>query len=128
MRIAIIGSRGFNNYELLKIKLSPYLGSITKIVSGGAEGADKLGELYAEENNIEKLIFPAEWENFEHPCKIKYNSAGKPYNAMAGFKRNQNIIENCDFVIAFWDGKSSGTKDSMQKANKLRKDILIVYF
>lgn len=128
MKVAIIGSRSFQNYELLKFKLLPYRTSITEIVSGGADGADRIGEIYAKENNIPVKVLPADWDDFSKPCKIKYNSSGKPYNALAGFKRNQLIIENADFIIAFWDGKSPGTRDSMQKAHKMRKDILIIYF
>jgi len=128
MRVAIIGSRTFQNYDLLKFKLLPCRASITQIVSGGAEGADKLGEIYAKENNIPVKIFPVDWSDFSEPCKIKTNSVGKEYNALAGFNRNQKIIENSDFIVCFWDGKSPGTRDSMQRAHKMRKDILIVYF
>jgi hypothetical protein len=128
MKVAIIGSRSFNNYDLLKFKLLPYRASITEIVSGGAEGADTLGEIYAKENNIPRKIFLAEWDNFNEPCKIKVNSKGKEYNALAGFNRNTDIIRNSDFVVCFWDGKSPGTRDSMQKAHQMKKDILIIYF
>lgn len=128
MKVAIIGSRSFQNYELLKSKILPYRGSITEIVSGGASGADTLGENYAKENNIPRKIFPAEWDNFNEPCKIRVNRNGKEYNALAGFNRNQTIIENSDFVVVFWDGKSPGTRDSMSRAHKMRKDILIIYF
>lgn len=128
MKIAIIGSRSFQNYNLLKFKLLPYRASITEICSGGANGADSLAEIYAKENNIPIKVFPAEWDNFEEPCNIKNNAQGKPYNALAGFNRNTKIIDYANFVVIFWDGKSPGTRDSMQKANKKRKDMLIVYF
>jgi len=128
MIVAIIGSRSFENYELLKFKLLPYKASITKIVSGGALGADKLGEIFAKEFNIPTEIFEAEWENFAEPCKIKKNSYGKEYNALAGFNRNTKIIEKANLVAVFWDGKSPGTRDSMKKAHQMKKDILIIYF
>jgi len=128
MKVAIIGGRDFENYELLKFKLLPYRASITKIISGGAKGADSLGELYAKEHNIPTKVFHAEWTLFEEPCVVKVNDKGQKYNALAGFNRNSDIIKNADFIICFWDGKSKGTKDSIGKAHKLKKDILIIYY
>lgn len=94
MKIAIIGSRTFNDYELLRQSLDEFSFEanvdISLIVSGGANGANSLGERYAHENNIETLIFLPDW---------------KKHGKGAGFIRNQLIIDNADFVIAFWDGK-----------------------
>jgi hypothetical protein len=42
--------------------------------------------------------------------------------------RNSDIIKTSELVVAFWDGKSTGTKDSIDKANKLGiKTIIINY-
>ena len=109
MKVAVIGSRGFDNYELVKTALSPL--KITLLVSGGAKGADSLGERYAKENNIETLIFKPDWE--------KHGKA-------AGMIRNTDIVNNAETIIAFWDGESRGTKDSISKAEKLEKTIIIV--
>lgn len=46
----VIGSRTFTDYDLVKKELDNYV--ISKIVSGGAKGADRLAEKYAHENNI----------------------------------------------------------------------------
>ena len=62
MKIAIIGSRSFNDYELVAKTLLPYKSKITLLVSGGARGADSLGEKWADDNNIQTLIFPADWD------------------------------------------------------------------
>jgi len=109
MKVAVIGSRGFNDYELVKTTLSPF--TITLLVSGGAKGADSLGERYANENNIETLIFKPDW---------------KKHGPAAGPLRNTDIVNNADTIIAFWDGESKGTKDSITKAEKLGKNIIIV--
>jgi hypothetical protein len=130
MKIAIIGSRDFNNYELLKEVMNPYRGKITRIISGGAEGADNLGAKFSREVlRREPLIFEALWDD----CTVDELLMGKDkkgnyYNKLAGFNRNTTIIENCDCVIAFWDGSSSGTKDSLKKADKMKKPVkLIIY-
>ena len=54
MKIAVVGSRGFTDYELLKFKLDNIHNRkpITVIISGGAMGADSLGERWAKENNM----------------------------------------------------------------------------
>lgn len=111
MKVAVIGGREFNDYDRLKRILDLY--PITVIVSGGAKGADSLGEKYANEKNLKKEIYHPDWDLF-----------GKS----AGFLRNTTIIENCDMVVAFWDGASKGTKDSLDKAQKLKKTTLIAYF
>jgi hypothetical protein len=109
MKVAIIGSRGFTDYELIKKTLKPL--GITLIISGGAAGADTLGEKYANENGIETLIFKPDW---------------KTHGKIAGFLRNTQIVEASELVIGFWDGTSKGTKDSLDKANKLGKKVLII--
>ena len=60
MKVGVIGSRNFNDYELVKETLTRL--KITLLVSGGAKGADSLGERYANENNITTLIFKPDWK------------------------------------------------------------------
>jgi hypothetical protein len=115
MKLAIIGSRTFNDYDLLCEKLNRInsINKITLIVSGGANGADKLGEKYANENNILTKIFLPDWEKF-----------GKK----AGYLRNINIINEAECIIAFWDGVSKGTEHSINLAKENKKKCLIVNF
>jgi hypothetical protein len=109
MKVAVIGSRNFNDYEKVKQVLSTK--NITLLVSGGAKGADTLGQKYAEEHDIETKIFLPDWEK---------------YGKKAGFLRNSDIINESELVIAFWDGFSKGTLDSLKKAKKENKNILII--
>ena len=111
MRIAIIGSRNFDNYKLVIETLKPYKSKISLIVSGAAKGADSLGEKWAIDNKIQTLIFPADWEK---------------HGKRAGFIRNEDIIKNCDGVIAFWNGISKGTAHSLSLAEKYNKPVKIV--
>ena len=111
MKLAIIGSRIFDDYKLLQETLEQHKSRITLVVSGAAKGADSLGEKWALENNIETLIFPADW-----------NKHGKK----AGFIRNEDIIKNCDCCIAFWDGISKGTKHSISLCKKYNKPYQII--
>ena len=117
MNIAIIGSRNFTDFELLSSTILSYISerkvNINAVVSGGAKGADTLAEKFALENHLEITVFKPDWKKF-----------GK----RAGFLRNTNIIENADLVFAFWDGKSKGTKDSIEKAEKLNKKVILTIF
>ena len=111
MKVAVIGSRTFNNYELLKQTLSKL--EISLLVSGGSKGADSLGEQYANANNIPTKIFLPDW-----------NKHGKS----AGMLRNTDIINEAEIVVAFWDQNSKGTLDSINKAEKLGKKLIIIPF
>jgi hypothetical protein len=87
--------------------------SITHIVSGGANGADKLGELFAKKHNIETIIYKPDW---------------KKYGKSAGFLRNHDIINAADNVIAFWDGVSNGTKHDIDIATQKGKPLIVKRF
>ena len=106
IRLAIVGSRSFHNYT----RLCQVVDRISKkskidcIVSGGAFGADSLAKRYAQKKGITYVEFLPEWRK-----------DGK-YDASAGKRRNTDIINAADYVIAFWDGASTGTKDSINKA------------
>jgi len=91
MKVAVIGSRGIEVENL-----EDYLPEdTTKIISGGASGVDTCAKEYAFANKIPFTEF-----------KPEYNRYGQG----APLKRNITILENSDLVLAFWDGKSKGTK------------------
>ena len=107
MKIAIIGSRNIFIDDLGK-----YLPeNVTEIVSGGAKGVDKCARKYAENHNIKITEFLPEYS--------KYGKA-------APLKRNVQIIEYADEVMAFWDGKSRGTKHVIDTCKKLGKKVSVV--
>lgn len=111
----VIGSRSFQNYSQLKSKLDYLLKRQNKvvIVSGGARGADSLAERYAKEKNYVCLVYPANWEKFGR-------KAGYIRNAeMHAFIARQQKRG----VVAFWDGKSPGTKQSIQLAQQYNNPI-----
>lgn len=105
MKVIIAGGRLFNDYELLVQRCTHALSNQEdiEIVSGTANGADKLGERFAKDNGYSIIQFPADWDKF-----------GKS----AGYKRNAQMSEYADALIAFWDGKSKGTKHMIDLAKK----------
>lgn len=114
MKIAVIGSRVFDDYNKVKQTLDEFHKKtpITLIVSGGATGADKFGERWALENNIETKIFFPEWGQ---------------YGKSAGYRRNVDIINEAEIIIAFWDGESKGTAHSLNLARNQHKICIIVH-
>ena len=131
-KVIIAGSRSFNDYSLLRTELDKLFNEPFIIVSGGAKGADSLGEQYAQEKGYEIERYLAKWNDLSVPnCRIKYNSYGA-YNAMAGHNRNQEmlnaILNNLDggCVVAFWDGQSKGTENMINISKKAGISIKIV--
>jgi predicted Rossmann fold nucleotide-binding protein DprA/Smf involved in DNA uptake len=110
MKVAVIGSRDFNDYKTLKENIGK-IKNISLIISGGAKGADSLAEQYALENSIETLVIKPDWKRF---------------NQGAGLIRNKQIVDSSDIVIAFWDAKSKGTAHAIEYAKKQNKEIIIV--
>ncbi len=115
MKLAIIGGRDFNDPALLASIIHNFLSPnfFRHIVSGGAKGADSLGAAFAKHNGLKLTVFPPQWAK---------------YSKSAGFVRNQTIVDNCDMLLAFWDGKSQGTADTIAKARKAKKPTFIVYY
>ena len=106
MKVAVIGSR------TLKIEnLSPFLPEeTTEIVSGGARGIDTCARHYAQENQLKLTEF--------YP---NYHQGGKN----APLRRNLEIIEYADQVLAFWDGVSRGTQHVIDNCRKLQVPVQI---
>lgn len=113
-RVVIAGSRGFCDYEAACRFIDQCLNLCEKeeiiVLSGGARGADALGEHYAHEHGFAIERYPARWQI---------------YGKAAGIRRNEEMAAACDLVICFWDGESRGTKSMIAFARKHNKPIFI---
>lgn len=98
--IAIVGSRNYPRLDLVRDYVLELPQDVC-IVSGGAQGVDKAAEVAAQNRNIQTLIFYPDWNK---------------YGKSAGMRRNADIVQNCHELVAFWDGNSRGTSNSIQKA------------
>lgn len=117
-RVIIAGTRTFNDYELLKAYCDKKLSRMRidheiVIVSGHAKGADMLGERYAQDRGYATQLYPAYWDE---------------YGKSAGIRRNVKMAENADALIAFWDGKSSGTKHMIAEARKRGLMVAVKFY
>lgn len=107
MKVAVVGSRNLtvNNLgnDLPK--------ETTEIISGGAKGVDTSARLYAQKHNIKLTEFLPEYSR---------------YGKQAPLTRNIRIIEEADLVLAFWDGKSRGTKFVINNCRKMNKEVIVI--
>ncbi|MEA1965574.1 MAG: DUF2493 domain-containing protein [Candidatus Aerophobetes bacterium] len=110
MKLAVIGSRGFKNYRLMKSALIKY--KIEEIISGGSKGADTLAEKFADEHKIKEIIFKPNYARYKREAPLM---------------RNKQIVDYADKVIAFWDGESRGTKYTIDYARKRGKKIDVIH-
>lgn len=114
MKLAIIGGRDFNDIDKARKVFKNFFKPYTReIISGGAKGADLIGASLASENDLECTEYLADW---------------KKHGKAAGMIRNEEIINGADMILAFWDGVSKGTANSLTKAKKQKKPCFIVYY
>ncbi len=99
----IAGSRTITDYSIVKEAIRQSNFNITEVICGLAKGPDLLGEKYALENHIPITYFPANWEELG-----KY----------AGVKRNEDMGNYAEQLIAIYDGKSRGTKHMIHYAKQ----------
>lgn len=114
-KIAVIGQRQIKDDRSVKFifdKLDYLLSNKQdiEIVQGGAKGVDSIAYMYAVKKNYKFKLFPAKW---------------LVYGKQAGYLRNIGMIEYCDVVVAFWDGKSKGTKHMIDNSIKRGLDVRV---
>ena len=141
MRVIIAGGRDFANHEpknttpealdeVRKLNIRDYRFAETKIhealagydyftieiISGQAKGADYVGEVFAGQHDITLKKFPADWSL---------------YGRSAGVIRNERMAEHAapgGMLIAFWDGKSKGTKNMIDNAERYGLKVKVIYY
>lgn len=115
MKVIIAGSRWIGPEHSLTLKklidrfIEQY-GPITEVVSGRARGVDTLGEIWAYENNIPVVTFPADW-------KSHGNAAGPIRNAKMGVY--------ADAAVILWDGESKGSNHMVKTMKKINKPYMM---
>ena len=116
MKLIIAGGRDFDDYPLMKSKLDNILETVDEqieIVSGTANGADKLGEQYAQEKGFPIKRFPADWDK---------------YKKKAGYIRNKQMAEYATHCVCFWNGKSKGTAMMIDLAKELKLGLRVIKY
>ena len=108
MRLAIIGSR-----TCPAVDIASHLWFVPElIISGGAKGADTYARLYAVKHGIPFIEFLPEY---------------RKYGKIAPIIRNRQIVDNCDFLLAFWNGVSLSTRLALDSVKRKGKPFKIVW-
>lgn len=114
MRKAVVaGGRDFDNKSLLHETLCLLLRPDDAVICGMAKGADLLGKAWADHQGVKVIEMPADWDT---------------HKKAAGPIRNQQMAQAGDFLIVFWDGKSRGSKDMIEKATRQGMDVHIIRY
>jgi predicted Rossmann fold nucleotide-binding protein DprA/Smf involved in DNA uptake len=100
MRLAIVGSRDYPYLEQVRGYVRA-LSEDTVVVTGGARGVDRVAEAEARQRGLVVDVRRAKWDE---------------YGRGAGARRNRLLLDASDKVVAFWDGKSPGTIDTIKEA------------
>jgi hypothetical protein len=114
MKLIIAGSRNYEDYQQFKVYVDYFTQNIfpnIEIVSGNARGPDKMAIRYAVEHNLNYRIFNADWEG---------------HGKAAGPIRNEQMANYADALLAFWDGKSRGTKHMIDIARLAELKVRVV--
>lgn len=113
MIVGVTGKRDFHDYQKLCAALDHH--APTGIISGGCAGADTMAKRYANEHGIPFT---------EYLPRFKTDPR-TPYHPRWYLKRNEDIVDNCEKLVAFWDGMSKGTGYTVKYAQKQGKDVAI---
>ena len=107
MKVAVIGSRTIH-----AIPLEAYLPpDTTELVSGGAKGVDQCTEAYAAAHQIKLTVFLPDYAH---------------YRRGAPLRRNRQIVDYSDLVLAFWDGSSRGTGYTVNYCRTVDKAVQVI--
>jgi|GEM_PF-1326473 len=120
-RVVVAGSRHFKDYDRLSRELD-YLLQFKKnaiIVSGNAEGADKLGEQYARDRDLLIDTYIPDW---------RPQGPKGPYDNAAGHKRNREMADNADAAVIFWDGVSRGSEGMINYCKRIGLDHRVIKY
>lgn len=115
MKLIIAGSRTITDYNILKDAIAEFIAvdkiyNISEVVSGTANGVDKLGEQWAIENHIPIKRMAADWKQF---------------GRAAGMIRNKEMGDYADMGFVLWDGRSKGSLMMYKYMKKLNKPVAI---
>lgn len=110
MKVIIAGSRTIHSIIPIieGIRASGF--KISEVVSGGARGVDAVGEAWAKVHDTDFKVFPADW---------------KTYGKSAGPRRNRQMAEYADALVAIWDGESPGTRNMIEQMKRLGKPVYV---
>ena len=107
MKLLVAGSRDINDFDICG-----YIDAgVDTIICGGARGIDTIAEQYADEHRLSKIVL-----------RPRYDLYGRA----APIRRNEEMVDMADAVLVIWNGKSNGTKHTVEYAKRRGKDLTVI--
>lgn len=110
MRVAIVGSRHFPDLE----RVDAYVDTLpagTRLVTGSASGVDATATRSARRRGLAVQVIGAGFEEARDEGVAR--------------ARNQKLVDQCDVLVAFWDGASTGTRATVERALDSGRDVQV---
>lgn len=114
MIVIVAGSRDITDPEIIRDEMNRFhreVAPVTKVVAGGARGVDRLAASIARKAGIPVDEHPADWDR---------------YGRSAGYRRNEEMAQAAEGLLAIWDGESKGTKHMIDIARKAGLTVRVV--
>lgn len=114
-KVIIAGGRDYTNFQQLTLTMDAllkYKAAVT-IISGGARGADSLGERYAKLRGYTYIVMKADWDK---------------YGKRAGYLRNKDMLDEASAAVCFWNGISRGTANMIDITMQSGKPLRVVRY
>lgn len=122
----IAGSRNLSDPALVADAVEESGFAVTEVVSGAAKGVDREGEKWAEKHGVPVTRFPADWEDISSPdAVIRERRDGTKYDAKAGVRRNWEMAQYADALVAVWGGQSRGTESMIRFMRQLGSSVYV---
>lgn len=122
LRLVVTGGRNYADEATVRWALESLHQAYTigTLIHGDASGADRLCRDWATAAGVSTLDMPADWNDLSEPCVLRYRRDGSAYNVLAGFNRNQRMIDvgQPNYAVAFPGGR--GTNDMCQRITEAR--------
>lgn len=123
LRVIVAGGRGLRDWFGVRPMFDEALdhvfsnaverGDNITVISGTAHGADRMGEQYAMTHHFKLERYPADWDR---------------HGRAAGYKRNVKMAKVATHLVAFWDGKSRGTRHMIRIALELGLTVRVFLY
>ncbi len=107
-RVGVVGSRHFPDLE----RVSSYIRGLpatVSLVTGSASGVDATVTRVARERGL--------------PIRVLGASFEEARDTGVAASRNQRLVDLCDVLVAFWDGVSNGTRQTVDRALDSGKEV-----
>jgi hypothetical protein len=108
VKVAIVGSRHFPEMERVTTFVAGLPAGAT-VVTGGASGVDAVAGEAARDHSLGLIKLPPRFEEQNDPT--------------AAERRNQELVDAVDVVVAFWDGQSAGTRNTITRAIESGREV-----